>query len=123
MTMTMTIYMWVFCWGGAGVKQAQMLQIEGNFPPFLDFCPNIVTLARKKIAPPPISDVPNRKKTRVRAWCDGGESLSRPEVGRFPCFLPIFLQGARSRYGKTPNSRNSTTESVRAFGGSYLELT
>ena len=87
-TKSIYIYMGVLPGGGGGQTGPDVAN-RGNFSPFLDFCPNVVTLARKKLF---YFGRAESKKTGVRAWGDGGEALSRPEVGRFCCFLPVFCR-------------------------------
>ena len=77
-----------------------MLQIEAIFRRFWIFV-RMSSLSRGKNCSPPISDVPNPKKTGVGAWGDGDEALSRPEVGRFCCFLPVFCRCPQQIW-KTP---------------------
>ena len=72
--------------GGGGGQTGHFVAKRGNFSRLLDFCPNIVSLAQKKMPPPPNFRCAESKKTTVGAWGDGGEALSRAESRPFACF-------------------------------------
>ena len=75
--------------GGGGGQTGRNVANRGNSSPFLDFCPNVVTLAQKKLSPPHFGCAES-KKARVRAWGDGGEALPRAKVRPFAYFLLVF---------------------------------
>ena len=103
--------MGVLPWGGGGGQTGQNVANRANFSPFLDFCPNVVTLAQKKLFPPYFGRAESKKK-----GLEHGVTVARLCRGPKSGHLPVFcLFSACGKHGKTPHPQISIVAIMSGF--------
>ena len=65
---------------------------RGKFSPFLDFCPNVVTLAQEKLLPPYFGHAESKKKQGLEHGVMVARLCRGPNVGHLALFCMLQTQ-------------------------------